>query len=68
MENLAQAELALVVKHGKALLVDTVEIVAFPAIEAFVKSTPMVYDDIALAALKEQMKAAMLAAIEKIGA
>ena len=57
-------ELAL--KHGKALAADLINLVVFEALDEAAKKSATPYDDIALAALKQPLKEALLAAIEKI--
>jgi vacuolar-type H+-ATPase subunit D/Vma8 len=61
-----QALLDLAKKHGKAYLLEALEIVAIPALEAAVAKTEMKLDDMAVAALKEPLKAELKKLIEAI--
>lgn len=57
----------IVVKHGVALATELVEAIAIPALEEAVKKTSTPIDDIAVAALKEPLKASLLGALAKLG-
>lgn len=53
-------------KHAKALALEIVEVVAFPALEKAVKDTETPIDDVVLASLEAPFKAQIKALIEKI--
>jgi hypothetical protein len=53
-------------KHFKAYAMELVSELAIPALEAACKKTPTPIDDVLLAALKEPLKAELLALIEKV--
>jgi hypothetical protein len=64
--DVAQVAKELAMKHGKALALDLVNLVIFEALEEAAKKSSTPYDDIAVAALKQPLKDALLAAIEKL--
>lgn len=66
--SLAEVAKAIVVKHGKQMAIELIEQVAIEALEDAVKATPMPLDDVAVAALKEPLKKALVDAINKIAA
>lgn len=61
----AQALKDAALKHGKALAKEVIEAILFEAIEEAVKNTSTPFDDMAVAALKEPLKQALLAALDK---
>lgn len=58
--------LEIIKKHFKAGAIELIEVLAIPALEEAAKKTETPLDDVLLAALKEPMKDALLAQIEKI--
>ncbi len=57
----------ILVKYAKALAIELVEVVAYPALEEAVKKTPTPIDDIAVASLKQPLKDSLKELLEKIG-
>ena len=57
---------AVALKHAKALALDMVVVVAFPALKQVVKESASPIDDMVLAALEEPLKKALLDLIDKI--
>lgn len=61
-----QEALEILKKHFKAGAIELIEVIAIPAFEEAAKKTETPLDDVLVAALKEPLKAALLAQIEKI--
>ncbi len=53
-------------KHGKAMALEMVSEVAIPALEEAAKKSSSPIDDLALAALKEPLKQALIGLLEKL--
>lgn len=65
--NEVQKEMAAIaLKHGKALAIEMIEVVALPALDAAVKKSETPLDDIAVAALKEPLKNAIKELLSKV--
>jgi hypothetical protein len=56
----------ILMKHAKAMAIEMLEAAAIPALEQAVKNTPTPIDDLAVAALKEPLKKALMDLVGKL--
>lgn len=58
--------LKILVKHGKSMLIEVVEMAVVPALEDAAKKSATPIDDLAIAALKQPLIDAIKAQLEKL--